>query len=90
MTMLVTEAGRTRTAKGRKQMLADGARAAGIKKSAHGLRKARAISLAERGATPHQIGAWTGHATLAEITHYTEGMDRRAAVIGGTKRERAL
>lgn len=83
LTWLVTEAGRTRTAAGLANTISAAARAAGIKdRSAHGLRKARAVALAEGGATPHQIGAWTGHATLAEITHYTEGLNRRAAVIG--------
>lgn len=42
----------------------------------HGLRKARARIMAENGATPHMIGAWTGHKTLAEISHYSEKADR--------------
>ena len=58
------------------------ARAAGVEKSAHGLRKTRAYSLADAGATTHQIGAWTGHETLAEIAHYTARADRRRAVMG--------
>ena len=30
------------------------------------------ILLAERGATLHQIAAWSGHETLKEIEHYTK------------------
>ncbi len=39
--------------------------------SAHGLRKAAAARLAERGATPHEIMAVTGHRSLDEIERYT-------------------
>jgi integrase len=39
--------------------------------SAHGLRKATAARLAERGATPHEIMAITGHRTLEEVQRYT-------------------
>jgi integrase len=39
--------------------------------SAHGLRKALATRLAERGATPHEIMAITGHKSLEEVEVYT-------------------
>ena len=42
----------------------------------HGLRKARARIMAENGATPSQIGAWTGHRTLSEVAHYSADADR--------------
>jgi integrase/recombinase XerD len=35
--------------------------------SAHGVRKHTAARLAENDATPHQIGAITGHQSLEEI-----------------------
>jgi integrase len=44
--------------------------------SAHGLRKATAARLAERGATPHEIMAITGHQTLAEVERYTRAAER--------------
>jgi integrase len=44
--------------------------------SAHGLRKAAAARLAERGATPHEIQAITGHKTLKEVERYTEAARR--------------
>lgn len=55
---------------------------AGVKKTAHGLRKTRATVLAEGGATASQIAAWTGHKTLAEVEHYTREYDRMRAVMG--------
>jgi integrase len=39
--------------------------------SPHGLRKAAARRLAEAGASPHQIAAITGHASLKEVERYT-------------------
>lgn len=39
--------------------------------SPHGLRKAAARRLAEAGASPHQIAAITGHASLKEVQRYT-------------------
>jgi integrase/recombinase XerD len=39
--------------------------------SAHGLRKATAARLAERGATAHEIMAITGHQSLEEGERYT-------------------
>jgi integrase len=39
--------------------------------SAHGLRKAAAARLAERGATVHEIMAITGHRSLEEVERYT-------------------
>ena len=44
--------------------------------SAHGCRKATAARLAERGATPHQIMAITGHRTLEEVERYTREAQR--------------
>jgi integrase len=45
--------------------------------SAHGLRKAAARRLAEAGCTAHEIGAVTGHASLAELVRYTKAADQR-------------
>ncbi|MGY2053253.1 tyrosine-type recombinase/integrase, partial [Methylobacterium sp. JK268] len=44
--------------------------------SAHGLRKATAARLAERGATPHEIMAVTGHQTIEEVERYTRAAQR--------------
>ena len=45
--------------------------------TAHGLRSAAAARLAERGATPHEIMAITGHQTLEEVEHYTRTANRQ-------------
>jgi len=45
--------------------------------SPHGLRKAAARRLAEAGCTAHEIGAITGHASLAELVRYTRAADQR-------------
>jgi integrase len=47
-------------------------------KTAHGLRKTRAVQLAEAGCTAHQIIAITGHRSLSEIHRcYTQAVQRR-------------
>jgi len=50
----------------------------------HGLRATCAVRLANGGATPHQIQAWTGHRSLAQVQHYTRGTNQfdlaRAAI----------
>jgi integrase/recombinase XerD len=81
--ILPTESGEMRTAKGFSNTLNDAAREAGLtKRVAHGLRKTRLTALAEAGASVHQIAAWGGHLTLAEVEHYTRAADRRRAVAG--------
>lgn len=82
---ILTAFGAPRSQKGLSQWFATSARAAGLPPglTAHGLRKSRASALAEAGATAHQIGAWTGHASLSEIAHYTRGANQRAILGGG-------
>jgi integrase len=80
--------GRKRSHKALGTMIWEACRDAGLDRSAHGLRKARATALAEAGATVHQIASWTGHLTLKEIERYTREADRRRAVMGRTKAER--
>lgn len=82
MTFLATRAGRTRSAKAIGGDVSKSARLAGVSKSAHGLRKTRAVALAEGGATTLEIGAWTGHQSLTEIAHYTRSFSRMQAVMG--------
>lgn len=82
LTFLQTAQGRPRSHKAAGHVLSQACHSIGIARSAHGLRKARAVALAEAGASPSQIGAWTGHRSLSEIAHYTRDMDRRRAVMG--------
>ena len=87
LTFLATRDGRPRSVKAISNDVSADARAAGVSKSAHGLRKYRATTLAEAGATAHQIGAWTGHESLSEVQHYTRAADRRRAVMGTERDE---
>lgn len=82
LTWLATAWGRPRSVAGLGNLMTAAAQAAGLSKSAHGLRKARSVALAEAGATAHQISAWTGHETLREVARYTRAADRRRAVMG--------
>jgi len=54
----------------------DCARASGVAKSPHGLRKAAARRVAEGGGTARQIMAVTGHRTLSEAERYTRDVDQ--------------
>lgn len=86
--VLVTTAfGAARSIKAASAWFSAAARAAGIHgKSAHGLRKYRAIVMAEGGATTHQIAAWTGHESLSEVQHYSRRADKRR-ILSGTDQE---
>lgn len=90
MTFIVTSFGSSRSHKGASQWFARATRNAGISgKSAHGLRKSRAITLAENGATTHQIAAWTGHESLSEVEHYSRAAKRKR-ILSSTKTEHNL
>jgi integrase len=49
----------------------------GKKLSAHGLRKAACVRLAEAGCTDHEIMAVSGHLSLKEVARYTKGVRRK-------------
>lgn len=86
MQWIVTRTGTPRSVKGLSQWISRIATEAGLPDdcTAHGLRKARAARLAEIGASAHQIGAWTGHESLSEVSHYTRAADKKA-ILGGTE-----
>lgn len=65
-------------------------RAAGVPPNctAHGLRKARARIMAEQNKTTHQIAAWGGWLSLAEVAHYTAEVDRKRLTHDGVNEER--
>ena len=74
---LETAQGRARSPDGLGNAMREWADKAGLPNcSAHGLRKACARRLAEAGATPNEIGAITGHKTLAEVQRYTKAAER--------------
>ncbi len=86
LTFMVTAHGKPRSVKAASQWFSAAAKRAGLSedRTAHGLRKLRAATMAENGATQHQIAAWTGHESLSEVAHYTRKADRRK-IISGTK-----
>lgn len=57
-------------------------RAAGVGKSAHGIRKAAATRAAEDGATVHELMALFGWVTVTEAELYTREADRRRLSLG--------
>jgi integrase len=61
-------------------------RAAGIKKSAHGLRKLAATRAAEAGANIWQLNAMFGWTGTKMASHYTQAFERRRAAREGFKR----
>jgi integrase len=72
LTFLVTHFGRPFTSAGFGNKFRRWCDEADLKHcSAHGLRKAAAVRLAELGATEHEIMAVTGHRTSKEVTRYT-------------------
>lgn len=78
MTFLATEFGKSFTTNGFGNKFKDWCRQAGLPHcSAHGVRKFTASQLAESDATPHQIGAVTGHQSLDEIERYTRSARRK-------------
>lgn len=79
LTFLVTEYGNPFTANGFGNKFKDWCREAGLPQcSAHGLRKACATRLAQRGASPWEIMAITGHKTLEEVERYTRAVTMSA------------
>ena len=78
LTFLATRFGRPFEASAFSHWFRDQCDVAGLPHcSAHGLRKAAARRLAEAGCTAHEIGAITGHASLAELVRYTRAADQR-------------
>lgn len=84
LAFLVTQFGKPFTANGFGNKFKDWCRQADLPHcSAHGVRKATAARLAERGATPHEIMAITGHRTLEEVERYTRAASRAVLADSG-------
>nr|WP_256436938.1 tyrosine-type recombinase/integrase [Ensifer sp. ENS09] len=73
LTLLVTEFNKPFTSNGFGNWFRKRCNEAGLLHcSAHGLRKAAAARLADRGASEHQIMSMTGHTTSKEVTRHTK------------------
>lgn len=78
LTFLVNELGRPFTANGFGNKFREWCDQAELPQcTSHGLRKARAARMADRGATNHQIMAITGHQTLKEVDRYTKAANQK-------------
>src|SRR5437660_11920847 len=86
LTFLVTVHGKSFSAAGFGNWFREVCNESGLPKrcTSHGLRKAAATYLANRGATTTQLMAWFGWKTASEAERYTRGADRvRNAVAAG-------
>lgn len=79
----VTAYGKARSEKAASQWFAAACRAAGVTKTAHGLRKYRGAILSETGATLTQRKNWLGHRTEAESDHYAQSASAAKIMLGG-------
>jgi hypothetical protein len=81
-TFLETVEGRVRSPKGLSNLISEAARQAGVRKTAHGLRKTRLRRIAEACGSAHAIMSWGGHVTLSEAQEYCRSADLRRVVMG--------
>lgn len=77
---IVTAYGKPRSVKASSQWFARACRAAGVKKSAHGVRKFRAASMKEAGASADARMAWLGHVTESETEEYAKTADLKRII----------
>lgn len=82
LTYLSTKHGAARSPKAAGQWLAEATRAAGVDKSAHGVRKLLAAYMAEHGAIVGQRMAILGHDTTAQAQDYAKSADARRIISG--------
>lgn len=67
-------------------MFSSAARAAGVKKSAHGVRKVAATRCAEAGATIHELNAIFGWNGTTMAMHYTKLAERKRLAAGAAEK----
>lgn len=84
LTWLCTARGLPRSDKAFGAWFVSAARTAGIEdgKTAHGVRKLLAVTMAERGASPDQRMAILGHDSTSQTLHYSAAADARAIISG--------
>lgn len=77
LAFIIGERGRPFTKESFGNAFSAAARAAGIQKSAHGVRKIAATTMADNGATAHQLMAIFGWTTIQMAERYTREANRR-------------
>jgi integrase len=87
LTFLITAQGKPFTAAGFGNWFREICNEAGLPRrcTSHGLRKAAATRLADRGATTTQLMAWFGWKTASEAERYTRNADRKHAAAAAGK-----
>jgi len=87
LTFLVTAQGKPFTAAGFGNWFRELCNEAGLPKrcTSHGLRKAAATYLAEKGATDHQLMAWFGWSSISQAQVYTKAANRKLMAKGAAK-----
>jgi integrase len=88
LTFLVTKRGKPYSGKDFNRAFRAWCNEAGLPKRCvfHGLRKAGLTWGADQGWSTHELAAWGGHKTLAEIQRYTKAADQRRAARAALKR----
>ena len=88
LVFLVTSYGKQFTAAGFGNWFREVCNEAGLPKrcTSHGLRKAAATRLADRGATTTELMAWFGWKTASEAERYTRSADRKHAAANAGKK----
>jgi integrase len=72
----------SRSSKAAASWFSEAAQAAGVERTAHGLRKRRAERIAEAGGTTAQIQAWLGHESPVESHRYAKRAERKRVLTG--------
>ena len=88
LNFLVTKTGKSYSGKEFDRAFRQWCNEAGLPKRCvfHGLRKAGLTWGADQGWSTHELAAWSGHKTLAEIQRYTKAADQRRAARASLKR----
>jgi integrase len=86
LAFLVTDHGRPYTKESFGNWFRDRCNDAGIKKSAHGVRKLAATISADEGASAHELMAHFGWSTIKQAEVYTKGADRKKLGVLGSQR----
>jgi len=86
LTLLVSEHGRPFTKESFGNWFRDQCVAAGLNKSAHGIRKLAATLAADGGAPAHELMAQFGWTNIKQAEVYTRGADRKALGVKSSRR----
>ena len=90
LAFIVGKRGRPLTKESFGNKFSEAARAAGVEKSAHGVRKIAATRAAEAGCTTHELMALFGWLTVAMAERYTRSASRKVLALGASEKLREV